>query len=211
LEWDQQAEEKLATALLYRQSHMSYEELGRRVLAMDAEERQAIIASCVASLGPHDAPVREFELVNYTFEFLMDYGAYREFKRHRMQSYVPQPLTVAHGYMIPELIAKAGLAHEYSEALASTADAYWQVCQYFPQVAPYLVTHAHYRRVLCRMNLRECYHLFKLRTSKLAHFSIRGPVLAAMKRAVETHPQLFRYLNLRDYPEWWPFTQTKGR
>jgi thymidylate synthase ThyX len=211
IDWDQQAEEKLATALLYRQSDVSYEELWHRVLAMDAEERQEIIASCVASLGPHDAPVREFELVNYTFEFLMDYGAYREFKRHRMQSYVPQPLTVAHGYMIPELIAKAGLAHEYSEALASTADAYWQVYQYFPQVAPYLVTHAYYRRVLCRMNLRECYHLFKLRTSKLAHFSIRGPVLAAMKRAVETHPQLFRYLNLRDYPEWWPFSQTKGR
>jgi thymidylate synthase ThyX len=211
LEWDQQAEEKLATALLYRQSHMSYEELGRRVLAMDAEERQAIIASCVASLGPHDAPVREFELVNYTFEFLMDYGAYREFKRHRMQSYVPQPLTVAHSYMTPELIEEAGLADEYAEVLNLSADAYQRIYQYSPQVAPYLVTHAHYRRVLCRMNLRECYHLFKLRTSKLAHFSIRGPMLAAMKLSVETHPQLFRYLNLRDYPEWWPFAQTKGR
>jgi thymidylate synthase ThyX len=210
LDWDQQAEEKLAMALLYRQSDASYDEIWRRVLDMTAEERQEIITSCVASLGPHDTPVREFELVSYTFEFLMDYGAYREFKRHRMQSYVPQPLTVAHGYMTPELIADAGLADEYAEALNSSADTYWRVHQYFPQVAPYLVTHAHYRRVLARMNLRECYHLFKLRTSKLAHFSIRGPMLEAMKLAVETHPQLFRYLNLRDYPEWWPFSQTKA-
>jgi thymidylate synthase ThyX len=178
---------------------------------MDSKERQGIISGCLEKLGPHDAPVREFELVNYTFEFLMDYGAYREFKRHRMQSYIPQPLTVAHGYTTPGLIVEAGLSGEYLEAMAAAADAYRQVHQHFPQVAPYLVTHAHYRRVLTRLNLRECYHLFKLRTSKLAHFSIRGPVLAAMKRAVETHPQLFRYLNLRDYPEWWPFSQTKGR
>ncbi|HZA24774.1 MAG TPA: FAD-dependent thymidylate synthase [Dehalococcoidia bacterium] len=210
LDWDQQAEEKLATALLYRQSVASYDEIWRRVLTMDAEERREIIDSCVSKLGPHDAPVREFELVEYTFEFLMDYGAYREFKRHRMQSYIPQPPTVAHGYTTPVLIADAGLAGEYREALDSSTHAYQRVYEYSPQAAPYLVTHAHYRRVLARMNLRECYHLFKLRTSKLAHFSIRGPMLEAMKLTVGTHPQLFRYLRLRDYPVWWPFSQSEG-
>jgi thymidylate synthase ThyX len=199
IDWDQQAEEKLATALLYRQSDVSYEELWHRVLAMGAEERQEIIASCVASLGPHDAPVREFELVNYTFEFLMDYGAYREFKRHRMQSYFPQPLTVAHGYRTPPaLITDAGLAGEYREAVDSSTDAYQRVYEYSPQAAPYLVTHAHYRRVLSRMNLRECYHLFKLRTSKMAHPSIQEPMRKAMEQAKKTHPLLFHYLSLRD-------------
>ncbi len=69
------------------------------------------------------------------------------------------------------------------------------------------MTHAHYRRVLVRLNLRECYHLFKLRTSELAHFAIREPILAAMKLAVDTHPQFFHNLHLRDYPEWWPFAR----
>jgi thymidylate synthase ThyX len=53
------------------------------------------------------------------------------------------------------------------------------------------------------MNLRECYHLFKLRTSDLAHFAIREPVLEAMRQVVAVHPELFRHLQLRDYPEWW--------
>jgi thymidylate synthase ThyX len=174
---------------------------------MGPEGRRAILDRCLAGLGPHDAPVRELEMVDYTFEFLLDYGAYREFKRHRMQSYLPQPLTVAHGYRVPPLLVEAGLKAGFEEAMGLVERAYPQVYQHSPLLAQYLVTHAHNRRVLSKLNLRECYHLFKLRTSELAHFSIRAPVQRAMKLAVETHPGLFRHLLLRDYPDWWPFTK----
>jgi len=206
--WDRQAEEKLAAALLYRQSDLGYDRIWQRVLDMSPEERRETINECVAGLGPHDAPVREFELVDYTFEFLLDYGAYREFKRHRMMSYVPQPLTVAHRYRVPYLVAEAGLSGRFEKAIGQAEEAYREVFRHSPPAAQYLVTHAHYRRVLAKMNLRECYHLFKLRTSELAHFSIRRPVLQAMKLAVEVHPELFRHLRLRDYPGWWPFPRT---
>ena len=121
-----------------------------------------------------------------------------------MQSYIPQPLTVAHGYAVPELLAESGLEGQFVESVTLSEKAYWQVYESSPLVAQYLVTHAHFRRVLSKMNLRECYHLFKLRTSNLAHFAIREPIMQAMKLAVDTHPGLFRHLQLRDYPEWWP-------
>ena len=198
-----QAEEKLAAALLYRQSGLPYDEIWRRVLAMDVQDRQQIIEKCVAGMGPHDAPVREFEMVDYTYEYLMDYGAYREFKRHRMQTYIPQSLTTAHGFGVPELLVQAGLKSQFVGAIEQAEEAYRQVFEFSPVVAQYLVTHAHYRRVLSKLNLRECYHLFKLRTSGLAHFAIREPMIEAMKLAVKAHPGLFRGLQLRDYPEWW--------
>ena len=201
--WDRQAEEKIAAALMYRQSNLSYQEVWGRVLDMGAEERQEIIRRCLQKLGPHDAPVRELELVDFTFEFLLDYGAYREFKRHRMQSYISQPLTMAHGYAIPYLLSEAGLEGQFLEAITPIEKTYWRVYEESPQVAQYLVTHAHHRRVLSKLNLRECYHLFKLRTSSLAHISIREPMVEAMRLAVETHPQLFQFLRLRDYPDWW--------
>ena len=169
---------------------MDYETVRQQVAAMDSPQRQSIIDSCTESLGPHDAPGREFELVNYTFEFLMDYGAYREFKRHRMLSYIPQPLTVAHGHGVPEVIAQAGLTDGYGAAMELAEQGFRNIAEFSPQVAQYLVTHAHYRRVLVQMNLRECYHLFKLRTSELAHFAIREPVLEAMKLAVDVHPPI---------------------
>ncbi len=204
---DAQAEEKLAAALLYRHSQSSYEEIWRRVLDMGSGARQEIIRQSVAGLGPHDAPVREFEVVDYTFEFLLDYGAFREFKRHRMQTYLPQELGVLYGYRVPDLVREAGLEKEFDDGIAIAEEAYPRVYQHAPQAAQYLVTHAHYRRLIAKINLRECYHLFKLRSSHLAHFSIREPTLEAMKLAVEAQPAFFEGLRLRDYPEWWPFTK----
>ena len=205
VQWDRQAEEKLAAALLYRHSGLAFDQVWQQVRQMSRESRQEIIDRSFAELGDHDAPARESELVDYTFEFVLDYGAYRELKRHRMMSNLPQPLTVELGYQVPGLLVEAGLEVQFREAVAQAESAFWAVRSYSPWAAQYLVTHAHYRRLLSKLNLRECYHLFKLRTSDLAHFAVRGPVLQAMKLAVEVHPGLFRHLRLRDYPQWWPF------
>jgi thymidylate synthase ThyX len=202
--WDQKGEEKLAAALLYRHSNLPYDQVWERVKDLGPESRQAIIDESVAGLGPHDAPLREFEVVDYSFEFMMDYGAYREFKRHRMMSYLPQPLTVAHGYRIPPVVAQAGLEAEFEQTVRPAEEAYWKVREVSPVAAQYLVTHAHNRRVVSKFNLRECYHLFKMRTSDEAHFSIREPIIEAMRLAVEVQPQFFRHLKLKNYPDWWP-------
>ena len=200
---DPEAEQKLATALLYRFSGLPYSKLWRRVSEMDQEGRCEVIAACLDEMGPHDPPVRELELVDYTYELVMDYGAYREFKRHRMQTYIPQPLTVANGHLTPSLLKRAGLEAKFDEAMARANESFWQLFGYSPAVAQYMVSHAHKRRILSKMNLRECYHLFKMRTQPQAHFSIREPIEKAMRLAVETHPELFRHLELRTFPDWW--------
>lgn len=201
--YDLQAELKLATALLYRFAGLPYADVWQRVEAMDQNQRWDLIDACMDRLGPHDPPVRELEMVDYTFELVMDYGAFREFKRHRMQTYIPQPLTVSNGYLLPPLLEEVGLGGEFTTAMERVDSAFWQVYEVSPAVAQYLVTHAHKRRVLSKMNLRQCYHLFKLRTQAQAHFSIRAPVLEAMRLAVQTHPGLFRHLRLREFPDWW--------
>lgn len=202
---DQEAEEKIAAALLFRQSSGDYGDAWTVAREMAQSKRLDLIDGLMQGLGDHDSPLREFELVDYTFEFVMDYGAYREFKRHRMQSYFPQALTVELGFKTPELLAAAGLEDDYRAAMHCAEQGFHRTASHSPLAAQYLVTHGHYRRVLSRINLRECYHLFKLRSSRQAHDSIREPIMEAMRLAVETHPQLFRWLRLRDYPEWWPF------
>ena len=195
--WDPEAEDKLVAALLYGGSHCPYEDLRLAVEELGPEERAGIVSRALEDMGPHDAPPREFEVVDYTFEYLMDYGAYREFKRHRMQSYFPQRATVAHGYRVPSVVRDGGMADVFDEAIGRAEAAFWEVSGFSPLVAQYLVTHAHNRQVLSKLNLRECYHLFKLRTSPMAHASIREPVKQAMRLAAEVHPNLFRHLQLR--------------
>jgi hypothetical protein len=40
----------------------------------------------------YDIPLRELEYATFTFDLLMDQGAYAEFKRHRMMTQTPQRL-----------------------------------------------------------------------------------------------------------------------
>ena len=197
--WDTQAEEKLTAAFLYGSTGMEYPDVWQRTQEMTPEERLRIIDSFLEGRGPHDAPPRELELVDYTFEILLDYGAFREFRRHRMQTYIPQPLTVRHGVRVPSVIAESGLEGLFAEATEEAERTFHRMREVVsPEVAQYVVTHAHNCRVLSRLNLRECYHLFKLRTSPMAHESIREPMNAALDLAKEKHPQLFRHLQLRD-------------
>jgi thymidylate synthase ThyX len=196
--FDPDAQTRLVAGLLYRHSRDEYDDLLRRAQAMSPDEQEAVVDAALADLGPHDAPLRELELVDYTFEFLMDYGAYREFKRHRMQTYISQPLTVHLGYVLPPLLEDAGLAELFREAMEASQRAYERLAAFSPRVAEYVVTHAHRRRILSRMNLRECYHLFKLRTQPGAHFTIQQASRQALELLRGVHPLLASYIQLRD-------------
>jgi thymidylate synthase ThyX len=196
--YDPQAESKLVAALLYRFSSSSYQDEWQRAESMSQPQREEVIHRALDRLGPHDIPMRELEVVDYTFDLVMDYGAYREFKRHRMQTYIPQPATVDLGYIVPDLILDAGMEGPFRESMQTAADGFHRVSEALPGVGEYLVTHAHLRRVLSKMNLRECYHLFKLRTSPQAHFTLRRVMQEALDLAAQLHPLLFKYLRLRD-------------
>jgi thymidylate synthase ThyX len=194
---DSQAQARLVAGLLYHYSGQPYDEVWRRARAMSAAEQEGVVHAALEHLGPHDAPLRELELVDYTFEFLMDYGAYREFKRHRMQTYIPQPLTVHLGYVVPPLLREAGLGGVFREAMEASEAAFAGLAALSPMVAQYVVTHAHRRRLLSKMNLRECYHLFKLRTRPGAHFTIQDASRQALELVRGVHPLLVKYIQLR--------------
>lgn len=195
--FDALAEQKIVAALLYRFSDQPYEDIWRKAEVMSAEQRESVINESLKRIGPHDAPLRELELVDYVFDLTMDYGAYREFKRHRMQSYVSQPLTTKLGYLVPPLIDDSGQRPFFEKMMEVSHQAYLQMVTDFPEQAQYIVTHAHYRRILAKMNLRECYHLFQLRTGPQAHFSLQKVMRKAMEAVITLHPVLFRYIQLR--------------
>ena len=199
LEWDGDAERKLATALLYRNSRESHATLEKRVAEMTPETRADIIEQCLEHLGNHDAPVRELEHIQYLFEFVLDYGAYREFKRHRIQTATGQNPNPEAGYSVPPLVRQAGEEQQFRNAVLLAEQGYHSMSQAgLPQLGPYLLTHAHHRRVLTSLNLRQLYHLLQLRTSPQAHESIREPMQEALRQLQKVHPTLFRHVRLRE-------------
>ena len=198
VEYTPHAQDKLITSLLFSNSGMPYAAARRRAALMGPEDRRALLDDALEGLGPFDAPLRDLETIDYLFELTMDYGAYREYKRHRMQTYLPQPLTTDLGYVIPFVVSDAGAKDEFEEAMGVAADAFDALSATSPHLAQYVVTHAHNRRLLVRINLRECFHLLKLRSAKEAHFTIQDisrQMLAEIKRV---HPELIRYIQLRE-------------
>ena len=195
------AVEDLAVALLFRNGGDDHIHAQAKVRKMDYWEVSGIVREALKGLGPHDAPPREFETINLMFELQMDYGALREFRRHRMLTPLFQPLATKHGVNIPSVIQKTDLQKMFIDAAEAAEGLHATLAQEVGPVAQYAVTHAHLQRVLVSMNLRECYHLFRLRTSERAHESIRLPMIQALQEAVKYHPVLFEPLTqvgLRD-------------
>ena len=155
------------------------------------------LAGCLLSqMGAHDIPLRELEYVSYTFDLVLDQGAYAEFKRHRMMTQTPQVLTTCLGYAVPHLFSETGLDFQYRFAMQTAVQAYEKLSEWNPQVAAYVVPNGFNRRVLFTMNLREAFAFCQLRSAPNAHFSIRRVAQRVAELIRQVHPLLAKYMSL---------------
>jgi len=187
--YEKDAPEKIISAFLYRYSSLSFEDAMERARKMGPEEKRKTIRKALEGIS-REPPLREFEHVHYTFDLVMDQGAYCEFKRHRMLTLTPQEPTVHLGYHVPEDIIKAGLEKTYRSAMEASTEAFKKMEEDFPYAAGYLATNAHYRRCLATMNLRELNHFIRLRSTPWAHFTIREVARGMLDKIQKVHPDL---------------------
>ena len=105
-------------------------------------ERLALLQAYVGEReNRRHKPGRAFERVDYRFDVLSDYGAFRDLQRHRMLTIEWQSLTPNHGYVRPELVEDAGVADVFDDAMARSAALYDALKDEFPQQAQYAVAH----------------------------------------------------------------------
>ena len=198
VDYDKDGEEKILAASLYRFGEMSFGEALACVNSLNGSEWNKLAESLLGRLGKFDVPLRELEYSTYTFDLLMDQGAYAEFKRHRMMSQTPQKLTTRLGYATPLLITEAGFGSQYDAAMESAAQMYEKLCEFNPSVAQYVVPNGFNRRVLAQFNLREAYAFCQLRSAANAHFSIRRVAQRIYEEIARVHPLLTKYMKLHE-------------
>ncbi|OGO23418.1 MAG: hypothetical protein A2Y54_09870 [Chloroflexi bacterium RBG_16_51_16] len=196
VDYDPQAEPLVLAALLYRFGDMPYSAAVQHVTSLSPQEREDLARIGLGRLGEHDIPLRELEYCAYTFDLVMDQGAYAEFKRHRMMTQTAQRLTTHLGYATPRLIAEAGFESKYEQAMLAAAELYEKLAGFSPAVAQYIVPNGYNRRILTRFNLREAYHFCQLRAARNAHFSIRRLALRIYEELARVHPLLLKYIHL---------------
>ncbi len=195
------AEATLVAAILYSHSQQSWSQVISHVHHFSPAQRQEVIDAYLSRRGPHDQPLRALEHLTYTFEIWVDYGAYRDIQRHRMATQTRQMPAPRHGYSLPDDVVRYGLQETFDACMQRAADAYEQIGQAHPHVAPYVLPLAYRCRVLITWNLRELHHFVQLRSAKQGHASYRRIAQDIYWAIHAHHPLLARYIrvDLEDY------------
>ena len=192
------AERKVLTALLYEDRNEPWEEIQRVVSKMSEAERQKAIKQVLADRTNYrHKPPRAFEFIDYIFELLADYGAYRDLHRHRMLTQERQFLTPLHGYEIPpelqeadEELPEVRFKDRFERCMEKSHEAWEKIVKEFPLESQYLVAFAYRIRWVKKFHLKEAFHLCELRSGQGGHPSYRKMVQEIARKIQEVHPIL---------------------
>jgi thymidylate synthase ThyX len=196
--YDSEGEYEVLASVLYRFGEMAFADAFSYVKGLGDEELDVLAQSLLGRLDKYDVPLRELEYSTYTFELIMDQGAYAEFKRHRMMTQTPQRLTTRLGFATPRLVLEAGFGSQYEAAMQSAGKMFEKLYAENPKLAQYVVPNGFNRRVLAEFNLREAFAFCQLRSAANAHFSIRRVAQRMYEELCHVHPVLTKYMKLND-------------
>lgn len=171
VEFDPDAETKVAAAALYAVTDLPDDVLLARVRAMPIEERRRLIAGYVGDRSNRrHKPGRAFERTDYRFDILCDYGIFRDLQRHRLLTIEWQRLGTHHGWVVPEAITDLGAGDLWEGAMQSARALVDRLdTEFGPDVAQYAVPFAYRIRFVMQLNAREAMHLLELRTAQGGH------------------------------------------
>lgn len=124
-------------------------------------------------LGPHDPVYREFEAATASFELEMSATCYAQFKRHRLMTQLVQAYEVDGAAVVPPAIEEMGQGEVFRKAVEKSSNVACKITESSALIAPYVLTNAHVKRVMCFVNARELYHLSRLRCDQHAQWEIQ--------------------------------------
>ncbi len=178
VDFDPDAEDKLLAAICYSHAQLPESVILERVRALGVDERASLIRAYVGEReNRRHKPGRAFERVDYRFDVLSDYGAFRDLQRHRMLTIEWQALTPNHGYTRPELVESSGAGPLFDETMDRSARLFDAMREPFPQQASYAVSMAYRLRYMMQFNAREAIHMLELRSAPQGHPSYRRVAL----------------------------------
>jgi thymidylate synthase ThyX len=170
------ADRKVVAALLHSSTGQSMERCLAVASLMDDREMEETISASLKRMHSFDPPLREFEQVDLQYELIISASCFAQMKRHRMTTITTQDYDPALGITIPPAIREAGMEDRFRKVLFRTEELYQQLEREAPGAGAYILTNAHQKRVLMKLNARELYHIARLRMDRHAQWDIRDTV-----------------------------------
>jgi thymidylate synthase ThyX len=191
---------KIVAAVMYEQSHgSSYRDILLDVKKMSSLEKIKII-NIFAKLRQNRRQrlPRAFEMTQYTFDIIGNFGMFRDLHRHRILTLERQLLTTDHGHVTPKEISEVGIEKEYKECMNLSKQVFDSLRTKYPDQAQYVVNFAYNYPFFMRLNLREATHLIELRTIPQGHIDYRQVAQKMFLAIKKTHPNLSKIIKFAD-------------
>ncbi|PKN86701.1 MAG: thymidylate synthase (FAD) [Deltaproteobacteria bacterium HGW-Deltaproteobacteria-1] len=183
-----EADTQAAAALLFASSGMSYDACLQEAGQMKPADAKALFKTVFKNIQSYDAVLRELENVDMLFELMMSASCFAQLKRHRMATIISQDYNTNLGVTVPPAVRAIGKQKEFMAMIKKTNSVYEIIRHKCPAAAPYVLTNAHRRRVLMKLNARELYHLARLRVDQHAQWDIRDLSEKMLKQARRIMP-----------------------
>jgi thymidylate synthase ThyX len=187
----------IVATLLYPVTDRPFRELYEMAEGWSDERRNEVIDVALRSRTPRDELLRNFRAGTYSFDIVMDIGAYRDLHRHRRCHQFRQNYSTALSYDVPEAVTRAGMENCYRSAVEEAFRA-------GPRIGPwngdYLLPFATRSRFLFKMDFAEVEYMSRLRSGVKGHFSYRKVAWEMSRSFAALEPQLGRLIKAT--PPW---------
>lgn len=188
----------IAAALLHASSNRPYEECTLIAKCMSASKRMQLFKTAFRHMQLYDSTLREFEFANLTYSIVLSAACFGQLKRHRMSTISAQKYDPSLGITTPASITAIGMAKRFAQNARASEKAYAAIAKKIPLAAPYILTNAHRKRVLMRVNAREMYHIARLREDTHAQWDIQNISRAMSAAAKKVMPCTFALCGGKD-------------
>lgn len=181
-------DERILAALLHTVGRLSHEQCLARVKAAGARRRRALIRLALERMEFYDFPLREFEHADLTYDLVVSASCFAQLKRHRMATLTTQRYDPGLGVTVPPSVRETGAEREFLDLVARTDEAHSVLEKDVGPAADYILTNAHRRRALIKLNVRELYHMSRLREDATAQWEIRRTTAEMSRLAKKAMP-----------------------
>ncbi|HXG73317.1 MAG TPA: FAD-dependent thymidylate synthase [Candidatus Nitrosotenuis sp.] len=198
-ESESKALDKIVAAVLYEHQTAPYREVLARVKKMSFKDKTSVVNSFAKiRQNRRQRPPRAFEMTQYTFDIVGNFGMFRDLHRHRVLTMERQLLTTDHGYSVPSEITQLGIEDEFRECMKTSKRVFDSMRAKYPQEAQYVVNFAYNYPFFMSLNLREASHLIELRTIPQGHTDYRKVAQKMFLAIQKVHPNLCRIIKFVD-------------
>lgn len=198
VEFTQDGDTLVAAALIHTSTGLSYGKCKTLAENLSKDKKEKVFKTAFKNMQFYDSMLREFEYANLTFNIVLSSACFGQLKRHRMATITSQPYDPALGVTVPENIKEIGMEDYFLEVVDKTNEVYDAIKKEAPVAAPYILTNAHRKRVLVRINAREMYHISRLREDAHAQWDIQNISREMTKKAREVMPLIFSLIGGKD-------------